>query len=269
MLKDNSKRQPYFQLNKTSKKNRRKEINKFLEHLGVDKYNFISKIHPPQNIPSIDIENKYLRILFEILASKDAKGSIDYYEVIKIINSKGIKFNQLNKVKKDGEKLPLTSQMFTNISNEHTIRSERTGKNGREISEETKELVKKFYLSNEISRVSPNKTRVIKRRSKNNPFSIVDSIYYRQFPINEIYKKFLLKYPQIKISKSSFFGLKPLNCKKPKSNQDVCPICKEAKKHLNRIKGKDANLLTSDERKALEGYRFHNKIKDERYLDYI
>ena len=66
------------------------------------------------------------------------------------------------------------------------------------------------------------------------------------YRVNEIYKKFLLKYPQIKISKISFFGLKPLNCTKPKSNQDVCPICKD-KKHLNRIKG---------------------KIKDNRYLDY-
>ena len=101
---------------------------------------------------------------------------IDYYNMIKIIGNYGIKFNQLKKVKTEGEKLPLSSQMFTNIVNEHTKRNERIG-NGRGISDDSKDLIKKFYLSSDISRVSPNKTRVVKRKSKNNVQAIVESIY--------------------------------------------------------------------------------------------
>ena len=238
----------------------------------MDEYHFISKIHPPAQVQSKlqtkEIEKKFLRILFEILASKDANsGMIDYYNMIKIIGDYGIKFNQLKKVKNDGEKLPLSSQMFTNIVNEHIKRNERIG-NGRGISDDTKDLIKKFYLSSDISRVSPNKTRVVKRKSKNNVQSIVESIYYRQFPIADIYQKFLEKYPQIKISRSSFFALKPKCCKRPKSKQDVCPTCKESKKNRKRLEEIHPSNLTNEERKALDGYKFHEKIALTRNSDF-
>ena len=256
-------------LKPSAKKGRRREINRFLEHLGVHEYQFISKIHPrpPQVQSKLQTEKKFLRILFEILASKDANGLIDYYNMIKIIGDYGIKFNNLKKVKNEGEKLPLSSQMFTNIVNEHTKRKERIG-NGRGISDDTKDLIKKFYLSSDVSRVSPNKTRVVKRKSKNNNQAIVESIYYRQFPITEIYQKFLEKYPQIKISRSAFFDLKPKCCKKPKSKQDVCPTCKESKKNKKRLEEIHSANLTSEERKALDGYRFHEKIVENRNRDF-
>ena len=99
------------------------------------------------------------------------------------------------------------------------------------ISKTIKQLIEEFWNSDEISRVSPSDTRVIKRKSKNNVNRVVEPVRIRTFSINESFKKFQIKYPNL-CSRSTFFKYKPKNIKTSKRYTDFCPICKSSKKLL-------------------------------------
>lgn len=235
-----------------------------MNHLGVKEYTIGSQRESPKYLEKAN--NIMRRVIFEILASKDKTGKIDYYDVIKIASKAGLQHSDLKKVA-GGEDIPLKKQMFHKIAKDKIARKKRTS-NSRAISEEDKKLVKEFYLSPAISRISPNKTIVVKRKSKHNPISIVDSIFYRQHTIKDIYDLFRKEYPECKIKRSKFFDLKPKNCKKPSSKQDVCPICKDASKNLPRLRGIHGQNLSLDDIKPQEAYKFHINIKNQRVKDF-
>ena len=62
--------------------------------------------------------------------------------VMEIVSDAKLTHKQLSKVKKEGEDLPITKQMYFNIKTKQTKRKERT--NGRAHKEEHSKLVKNF-----------------------------------------------------------------------------------------------------------------------------
>ena len=161
----------------------------------------------------------------------------------------------------------LTSSWFSKIARMKVVRSLVRRITPNAFTAEDKDRIKQFWLSPLISRVSPNKTVVVKRRSAHNEVADVVSLYYRQHSVGEAYKMFKERYPDIKCSRSSFHKYKPLNVKKPQSKQDCCPICKESRRYLPHLLGHRDNLDTND-RRALAGFLEHKRLVAARSDDY-
>ena len=140
--------------------------------------------------------------------------------------------------------------------------------NHKRVPENVKKIITDFWFSDEITRVAPNRTKVIKRkRSKKGVLIPNESIevYYRQYTISVCYDKFVLKHDKI-VSRGTFYKYKPSNVVKPKSKQDYCPICKE----IHRLK--KAGYFNEDSENTdlgiVHSAIFHENLIRERNTDY-
>ena len=208
-----------------------------------------------------------LNLLFK---SKEDKGKIDYYDLIKEASLVGMSHSDLSKVAGELE-LPIKKQWFSRIALGQRERRARPPTPKHAFTMETITAIQDFCISDTVSRVSPNKSMVTKRASKKHgtPAESVP-IYYRQHTIKELWEKFKGEHPTIKVSRSSFYKYIPKNVKKPKSQQDCCPVCKEARQHLpelKRIAGLRGSMDPND-LNAMRAYQYHAKVAKQRADDY-
>ena len=226
---------------------------------------------------------KWHKLVLHLLRNKDKDGRIDYFDLIRLAAEAGLCHSDLVKAaKKEAYQMQETGlpvehheeivveeapnagikkSWFSQIAKGTAARSLNKPKNPSAFSEEDITRIKAFWLSPLISRVSPNKTFVVKRRSRKNEVTIVESVYYRQYTVGEAYQQFKIAHTGIKCSRTSFFKYKPANVKKPKSKQDVCPICKESRKYLPALLRKHHADLTASDRHALEGFLEHRRLQ--------
>ena len=214
-----------------------------------------------------DIFRKWHRVIFDILASKDSNGKIHFHEVIKAFGSIGGRHADLAKSTREGEDINITSRKFSIICKERASKKLRENQNSRAISKDSQKTISEFWFSNEISRVSPNKTFVIRKRTKNSPTQSVP-IFYRKHTITESYELFCVAHPEVKCCKTTFYKFKPRSVKKPKSKQDCCPVCKESKQNLPRLEAMHPSKLTKVEIESMEAYKFHKELAAKRGKDF-
>ena len=218
------------------------------------------------------IENarKHLLVYLSLLRRADKDGKIDKYDLLREANKlANLKHSELEKcVKDDGGSRPISSGHFSRVVTGKAVRKSRTSKVAHAFSEEDIKRIKDFWLSSRISRVSPNKTTVVKRKSVHNQEGEVLNTYYRQYTITEAYKLFTLKYPGVKCCRESFRKYMPINVKKPQSKQDCCPICKEARRYVPHLVGTNSKNLSTEDMRALEGFKAHKKIAIAREADF-
>lgn len=81
--------------------------------------------------------------------------------------------------------------------------------NGRELPSETKELVTNFFLSNEISRISPNTSDVISVESEGEIVQLVKR--HLLYSLKECFAIFRDEHREVNIGMTSFRDLKPNN----------------------------------------------------------
>ena len=208
-----------------------------------------------------------------VLQNKDKDGKVDYYDIVRLAAEAGLKHSDLVKVAKaesTEEGLvspPIEKTWFSKLANSKAWRILTPRKNPKSLSEEDKERIKQFWLSPGISRVSPNKTIVVKRKSKFQD-SVVESVFYRQSTVSEAFDEFKVEHPDLKCCRGTFFKYKPKNVKKPQSKQDCCPICKESKRYLQALRTKHHSYLDAADRRALAGFEEHRRLHIARSADY-
>lgn len=91
---------------------------------------------------------------------------------------------------------------------------------------------------------------------------------YRKHTISDSFKIFQKEHPDIKCGRTSFFNHKPKWIKKPCSQFDVCPICKEIKQNMKYLESKHGKSLSIEEIQALEAMNFHKDIIEKRQKEY-
>ena len=165
-----------------------------------------------------------------------------------------------------GEVVPVSPKMFSKIVRNNLSKKNRPETSKRAVPQVWKERIADHWRS--LSRVSPHEMFVVKRRSKNNPQTQCIEKYYQQYPLKEAWARFQQTYPDFPFKICTYRDGKPSNVKKPKSRQDACPTCKEAKQFQTALEGAHGQNCSSDDIEALEAYKFHKKIRDARYEDY-
>jgi len=100
-----------------------------------------------------------------------------------------------------------------------------TPKHGKQIPEDIKSLVNAFYNQDEVSRACPGINDCV---TVKNPTTSVGEKkqrrFFLMFNIRDIFQMFKERYPHVKIGLSSFFSLRPQECKSlsSKGYQNVC-----------------------------------------------
>ena len=192
---------------------------------------------------------------------------IHYYDLVKAVQNEGLRYNHLKKVS-TSENPPISSQQFSKIVKKNLVRKGPSRLNNQKaFTQGKKDLIHDFWISPSISRVSPNKTMVTTRKTKDSPSTFIP-IYYRLHSIRDSFKLFKEEYPDVSCSRGSFFKYKPKQVKKPKSKQDACPICKESSRLLPNLEKSHPSNLSHDDRKAIEAFKFHEKLWRQRSDDY-
>ena len=202
----------------------------------------------------------------DLLLKRKKDGTVHYYDVVQTAHAAGLHHAELSRSLRPEEDLHITGKYYSRIATENLVAKKREG--GRKLPEEHVAAMQQFWLSDRICRVSPNKRCTVKRRSKKRETAETVPLYYRQFTINEAFKIFRQEHPAIKCSRTSFFKYKPANIKKPKSRQDCCPICKEARRMIPILEPMVGADMTAEQRSALQDYKFHIDIKDKRAADF-
>lgn len=206
-----------------------------------------------------------MRALSEVIRKRDHDGRVHYYDIVKIAAAAGLNHAELQRACEAGEKLGITRQYFSKIKKNDLQQKKRKG---RPMPAEHVAAIKKFWLCEAISRVSPNKRCTIKRRSRKRATGETVPVYYRQYTIREAFILFREEHPDIKCGRTSFWKHMPCNVKMPKSRQDCCPICKEAKRMIPKLEAISPATITREQADALENYKYHQKIKDQRANDF-
>ena len=205
-------------------------------------------------------------------ARKKEDGTIHYYDVVKQAVKAGVKHADL--VKKCNQEepprpVPIKAAWFSKIHRKNLQRPTPTGFATHAFPEETIQAIRQFWLSDDISRVSANKRRTVKRGSKKKGRKPqTEEIRYRKFTIAECWKKFQQAHPGMKCSRTSFFDYKPKNIKKPKSKQDFCKICKQDQMYRPALTCAHPANLDSNDREALAAWKFHKDTAKARDQDF-
>lgn len=112
---------------------------------------------------------------------------------------------------------------------------------GRSLSRDVVEKVKKFYDSDKISRVMPGKKDCISI----NKISVQKRLLLGN--LKDVYDKFVLEYPDTKISISKFMKLRPAYCAFVgcSGSHNVC-VCKTHQNMNLKIKGLNRALKTGN-----------------------
>jgi len=125
----------------------------------------------------------------------------------------------------------------------------------RKISEDIQQKIQDFFLSDEISRVAPNRT-ILK---KFNGVKIITPVQYLECSISEVYKRFKDQNQEITCSESTFRRYMPKEMKKARRETDMCPICQAGKRKksmlerdIDRIHIHCDNSCTKDHRCTAE-----------------
>jgi hypothetical protein len=197
------------------------------------------------------MSRKWHRAAFDALGRRDKDGKVHYHDLIKIFSSAGLRHSDLIKSALKDEIVPIKSRCFSNIKNKKMSEAPKS----RTLST-TIDKIKKFWTSEAISRISPNKTHVTKRKKAGSPTECIP-IHFRKYTIKESFDLFLKENPGIKCGRTTFFNNKPPSVKKAKSKQDCCPICKESKKFLPILESQHSSKLNSSDLEALEAFKFH------------
>lgn len=140
-------------------------------------------------------------------------------------------------------------EVLRNLMNEYAEESPLQEKAPTRYSlpHQTVNKVKEFYHSNEISRASPNPSDYVTVIEDQQKKKI--SVKHLVYPVKECYGMFCTEYPDIKISLSKFFKLRPANVlsfTKTPENICVCQIHENLRCALKSLKKSHlafANLL--------------------------
>lgn len=84
-------------------------------------------------------------------------------------------------------------------------------RSGRKLSVETEDLVRKFYLREDVSRVMPGKKDFISVKLNDGKRSHIQK-QLLLCNIDELYQKFKNEYPDIKVGLTKFFTFRPKQC---------------------------------------------------------
>ena len=215
-----------------------------LTHIGFPENEYaIKRLHPTlKTATQTPKEAEFIKAIGDVLNSRDRKGKINYKYLIKKISDL-IRYSQIREFTNVSDSAWSKCKQFTTCK-EKKQEMEVINTNMVDVKDkiiiikknEIKEKIIEFWNSDEITRVSPSHTRVVKRKSKKNKEQVVESIRIRNYSINECFKLFLQKYPKL-CSRSTFFKYKPKNIKTSKRYTDFCPICKTSKKILKMNPG--------------------------------
>ena len=163
-----------------------------------------------------------------------------------------------------GESLNVTGPMWSMISKGRYVPKKRSY--SPRIGEDKIKVIKDFWNSDEISRVSPCDTHTIKRgNKKSGRISEYVPVRHRQYSIKRTFEIFNQNNPGL-CGRTTFFNHQPDWVKKPSSKQDFCEICKQAEIWLPRLEKKP--VLTSEEIMAQESFEFHQELKSQRYRQF-
>ena len=193
---------------------------------------------------------------------------IDHYKVITLSQPLGLSFRKLKSAAREGETVPVKKERFSKIRKSFGERIAKKSTGTRAFSAGKIDLIRSFWLSPAISKVSPYETHVVSRKSKRNPETIHEPLFNRQVTIKEAFKRFTIEYPDVKCSRTSFFDHKPANVKRGQSQQDCCPICAESCREMPKLESRHASALSSEERSAMESYEFHKTHHAQRVQDF-
>lgn len=231
---------------------------KFLRIIGEEIHCSTNKKEKKNNMNNRD---KILIALNEALKTKNKNGMVDYKVIVENIGQQ-VNYGKMKSVV--GE-MPISASLWSRIVGGKSRRTSSPRRGSRELSEERKILIRDFWLSPAMSKVSPHCLHVIRRKSKNHPVTLVDNVYYRKYTIKRSYEIFKEQYPDVKIGRTTFFKYKPQMVKKSKSKLDCCPICKEYSKYRQFL---DTGQLNAVEIKAKNAFEFHEDIKQSRQNDF-
>ena len=193
---------------------------------------------------------------------------IHYYEVIKLAAAVGLTSDHLKKAHeregREGE-LPVTGKTFSKIVRKQLTQKDRPETSKHAVPAFWQDKIAAHWVS--ISRPVPNAVHVVKRKSSKGPATVTD-LYYQQHPLKEAFALFKTLHPAFNFKVCSYLKFKPKCVKKPRSMQDACPTCKEAKRILPRLQNAHAMSLTNDDKEAKLAYEFHKSVRDARYDDF-
>lgn len=215
--------------------------------------------------PVILIVYRLLNIaLVKILHLRNKDGMVHYYDIVKCAAEAGVKWSDLKaaiSTTDDNEepKVPVKQKYWSKIVRQGLQRCVRLVWNKKALSQADIETISEFWRGPLVSRIAPNERRVVKRKSKTSA-AITEPVFFRQCTVKEAYIRFMNRYPNIKCKRTTFHKYKPLNVKKPRSKQDCCPICKEAKVYLPILQASHSSKLTQADLKAKKAYEDHLKV---------
>ena len=193
----------------------------------------------------------------EALKTTNKNGMVDYKVIVENIGQQ-VSYRKMKSVV--GE-MPISGSLWSRIVNGKSKRPTGPRRPSRELSEERKILIRDFWLSPAISKISPHCMHVIRRRSKNHPVTLVENVYYRKYTIKRSFEIFKEQYPEVKIGRTSFFKYKPQMIKKSKSKLDARSI-QSSREYLER------RQLNTAEINAKNAFEFHEDIQKSRHNDF-
>jgi len=101
----------------------------------------------------------------------------------------------------------------------------------RKISDDLQNQIKDFFLSDEISRMAPNRT-ILK---KIDGMKVPTTVQYLECTISNAYQKFKGQNLNIRCSESTFRRYMPKEIKKARRATDMCPICQVGRRKKSKL----------------------------------
>ena len=193
---------------------------------------------------------------------------IHYYEVIKLAAAAGLSSDHLKKAhEREGREgaLPVAGKTFSKIVKKQLTQKNRPETSKHAVSPAWQKEIAAHWVT--ISRPVPNAMFVVKRKSAKGPATVTE-LYHQQYPLKEAFVMFKTLHPTFNFKICTYLKFKPKCVKKPRSQQDACPTCKEAKRLLPRLENAHALSLTNDDKEAKLAYEFHKSVRDARYDDF-
>ena len=162
------------------------------------------------------------KLLSNIISNiKTAHSLADNRDKMRLLSlvSSHLTYNELTK----NYLFEISKESYTNSRNhfEKNGAGAPVKKGGRKpTSEQNKKLIEDFLLDDSYSYSAGGSNTVITRKGE-----AVAIIRYQSFPMTVLYEAFIKKFPQNKVSLSTFKKYKPIWLKSPRNKSDYCPHC--------------------------------------------
>ena len=127
----------------------------------------------------------------------------------------------------------------------------KTQVNANMLSEETVNIIRDFWMQEDVSREAANRTVIV----GSGPDKLAVPVRYLLQSDTETYVHFIEAHPDTSISSSSFYKYKPEQIKKAQRQTDMCPICtkgKEVQASLQRSRQNFSNVPEGEQAAAEE-----------------